>query len=57
MSDYQKMSLESNIKYLNMMFEISTIANQTDDVFELLSKLKDYCSNMINSDNINFIFF
>ena len=54
MSDNQKMSLESNIRYLNMMFEVSTIANQTDDVYELLSRLKDYCSNMIQSDDITF---
>ncbi len=46
--------LENNIRYLSMMFEVSTIANQTDDVFELLKKLKEYCSNMIGSDDITF---
>lgn len=35
-------TLENNIKYLNTMFEVSTIANQTDDVYELLKMLKDY---------------
>ncbi|MBQ4647014.1 MAG: sensor domain-containing diguanylate cyclase [Candidatus Gastranaerophilales bacterium] len=54
MSDYQKLSLENNIKYLNMMFEVSTIANQTDDVYDLLARLKNYCSNIINSDDITF---
>ena len=50
----QKMSLENNIKYLNMMFEVSTIANQTDDVYELLEALKKYVSNKIQSDDITF---
>jgi glutamyl/glutaminyl-tRNA synthetase len=54
MSDSEKMSLESNIKYLNMMFEVSTIANQTDDVYDLLNRLKKYCSDFINSDNVTF---
>lgn len=54
MSDYQKMSLENNIKYLNMMFEVSTIANQTDDVFDLLARIKDYCSKIIGSRDITF---
>ncbi|MBQ8634665.1 sensor domain-containing diguanylate cyclase [bacterium] len=54
MSDNQNTSLENNIKYLNMMFEISTIANQTDDVYELIHRLKDYAANMINSDDITF---
>ena len=54
MADSQKMSLESNIRYLNMMFEVSTIANQTDDVYDLLDRLKKYCSNIIDSDNITF---
>lgn len=47
-------SLENNIKYLSMMFEISTIANQADDVYELLKKIKDYTSSMIKTDDINF---
>ncbi len=50
----QEMSLENNIKYLNMMFEVSTIANQTDDVYELLEKTKNYVSKKINSDEITF---
>ena len=50
----QKMSLENNIKYLNMMFEVSTIANQTDDVFELLEALKKYVSAKIQSEDITF---
>ena len=47
-------SLENNIKYLSMMFEISTIANQADDVYELLKKIKDYTSSMIKTDDISF---
>jgi len=54
MSEYQNSSLENNIKHLNMMFEISTIANQTDDVRELLAKLKSHCANIINSQDITF---
>ena len=54
MSDYQKLSLENNIKYLNMMFEVSTIANQTDDVRELLEKTREYCSKIIDSNDITF---
>ena len=33
--------LKNNIEYLNMMFEVSTITNQTDSVYELLKKVKD----------------
>lgn len=54
MSDNHNLSLENNIKYLNMMFEISTIANQTDDVYELIEKLKSYAEKMIQSDDIIF---
>ena len=54
MSLNQNSSLENNIRHLNMMFEVSTIANQTDDVFELLAKIKEFCSNIINSDDISF---
>lgn len=54
MSDYEKMSLENNIKYLNMMFEVSTIANQIDNVYDLLDRLKSYCANLIDSQDITF---
>ena len=46
--------LKNNIEYLNMMFEISTIANQTDDVYELLKKLKDKVANLLSCDDITF---
>ena len=48
----QEQSLESNIRYLSMMFEVSTIANQTDDVYELLRKLKDYVAFQIDSQDV-----
>ena len=48
----EEQSLENNIKYLSMMFEVSTIANQTDDVYELLRKLKDYVAEQIDSNDI-----
>ena len=47
-------NLKSNIEYLNMMFEVSTIANQTDDVYELLKKTKDYIAHLIDSEDITF---
>ncbi|MBR1616638.1 sensor domain-containing diguanylate cyclase [bacterium] len=46
--------LKNNIDYLNMMFEISTIANQSDDIMDLLGKLKNYVSKEINSDDVIF---
>lgn len=48
------LSLENNIKYLTMMFEVSTIANQTDDVHSLLKSLKDYCAKFLNTNDITF---
>jgi len=47
-------SIENNIKYLSMMFEISTIANQADDVYELVTNTKKYISKLISSENIVF---
>ena len=54
MSNEQNLSMEHNIKYLSMMFEVSTIANQADDVYELLNKIKDYCTKTIDSSDITF---
>lgn len=54
MADYQNLSLENNIKHLNMMFEVSTIANQTDDVIELLSKIKEYCLKLSKLTDMTF---
>lgn len=54
MSFENTLSIENNIKYLSMMFEISTIANQVDTIYELLPKLKDYCAKLINTENITF---
>ncbi len=47
-------ALENDVHHLSMMFKISTIANQIDDVYELLEKLKEHCSKMINSEDITF---
>ena len=46
--------IENNIKYLNMMFEVSTMANQSDDIYELLKKIKAYCKKMIDTDDITY---
>ncbi len=54
MPEEQNNILENNIKYLNMMFKVSTIANQTDDVFELLPKLSNFINDIIKSENITF---
>ncbi len=48
----EEQSLENNIKYLSMMFEVSTIANQTDDVYELLKGLEEYIAEQIDSNAI-----
>ncbi len=50
----QEQNLLNNIKYLTMMFEISTIANQSDDLFELLESLKTYIQKAIDSDRTVF---
>lgn len=52
MADIENSSNESTIKYLKMMFEVSTIANQTDDVYELLEKLRNFCIKLIDSKDI-----
>ena len=54
MSEDQNNILENNMKYLNMMFEVSTIANQTDDVFVLLKNISDYVNNITKAKNITF---
>lgn len=53
MTDFENSSNESIIKYLKMMFDVSTIANQTDDVFELLEKLKDFCIKITKTEDIS----
>ncbi len=52
MTDFENSSNESIIKYLKMMFDVSTIANQTDDVFELLDRLKDFCIKITKTQDI-----
>ncbi len=47
-------NLEKHINYLSMMFEVSTIANQTDDVYTLLADLARYCENLIDSKHVTF---
>jgi len=54
MVDSQNSSLENNIKHLNMMFEVSTIANQADDVYELLAKLKQHCTKLFSFLDMTF---
>ena len=54
MSENSNSNLEKHINYLNMMFDVSTIANQTDDVYSLLAGLAKYCENLIDSKNITF---
>ena len=46
--------LKNNIEYLNMMFEVSKIANQTDDLYELLKNLKDFVTQLTNTIDVNF---
>ena len=42
MLEETNLSLQQHINYLNMMFEVSSIANQTDDVYELVEKTAQY---------------
>ncbi len=44
----QEQNLLNNIRYLTMMFEISTIANQTDSLYELLEAIKNYIQKSTN---------
>ena len=53
MAELQNSSNESIIKHLKMMFDVSTIANQTDDIYELLEKFREFCSNMIKTEDIS----
>lgn len=50
----EEQNLVDNIKYLSMMFEVSTIANQTDNLYELLEKLQDYTTKTVDSKNVTF---
>ena len=47
-------NIKNNIEYLNTMFEISTIANQIDDIYDLLEKIKEYVAENIHSNDITF---
>ena len=48
MTEEKDLYTKKHIEYLNMMFEVSTIANQTDDVYELLEKLAQHCKSFAN---------
>ena len=54
MSENPNLNLENHINYLSMMFDVSKIANQNDDVYSLLADLAKYCENLIDSKNITF---
>lgn len=54
MTENLNSNLEKHINYLNMMFDVSTIANQTDDVYSLLANLAKYCEKLIDSEHITF---
>ena len=41
MSEEQNL-LQNDIQYLSMMFKVSTIANQTDNIYELLKSIQEY---------------
>ncbi len=47
-------NIESNVDYLNRMFDVSTIANQAGSVFDLLKKLSSYIVKLINNQNVSF---
>ncbi len=54
MSENLNINLEKHIKYLNMMFDVSTIANQTDDVYSLINELAKYCEKVTKTNHITF---
>ena len=54
MLEETNLSLQQHINYLNMMFEVSSIANQTDDVYELVEKTAQYIDNVIKAEDITF---
>ena len=54
MSENLNINLEKHIKYLNMMFDVSTIANQTDDVYSLINELAKYCEKVTKTNHVTF---
>jgi len=50
MTEEKDLYTKKHIDYLNMMFGVSTIANQTDDVCELLENLAVHCSDFAGID-------
>ena len=49
MSDTNEISnIENNVVHLSRMFDISTIANQAQGVYDLLKKMSDYIVKLIN---------
>ncbi len=55
MSDTNEISnIENNVVHLSRMFDISTIANQAQGVYDLLKKMSDYIVKLINNQNVSF---
>ena len=53
-NDNEISNIENNVVHLNRMFDISTIANQSSSVHDLLKKMSDYIVKVINNQNISF---
>jgi len=51
MSEEQNLLL-NDIQYLSMMFKVSTIANQTDNVYELLKKIQEYTIEQAKTNDV-----
>ena len=47
-------SIENSLIELNRMFEVSAIASNAISIEDLVSKLSDFLSDYLNSDNIYF---
>lgn len=47
-------NLLNNINHLSMMFEVSKIANQEDELIPLLKRLKTFAADKIKTDDITF---
>ena len=51
MSEEQNL-LQNDINYLSMMFKVSTIANQTDNVYDLLKQIQEYTIQETKTQNV-----
>lgn len=54
MSSNSEINIQDNVKHLQRMFEISSIANQADGAVDLIKKLSSYLTELLDNSNISF---